>query len=134
MVFVMLIFIFLLLLFFICRCFLFTFSFPHHPSPFRRLSPGIKTYFVLSAQPIAELFMTLLLFNRSVIFLPRVPPFWVGIFYPQAFFTLHSFPTFWYNLLYQGFTGSRQLLSWKLQGFILILETQTQPICLFDSQ
>ena len=35
---------------------------------------------------------------------------------------------------YQGFTGSRQLLSWKLQGFILILETQTRTICLFDSQ
>ena len=66
--------------------------------------------------------------------LPRVLPFWVGIFYPQAFFTLHSFPTFWHNLLYHGFTGSWQLLSWKFQGFILILETQTQPICLFDSQ
>ena len=35
---------------------------------------------------------------------------------------------------FQGFTGSRQLLSWNLQGFILILETQTQPNCLFDSQ
>ena len=35
---------------------------------------------------------------------------------------------------YQGFTGSRQLLFWKLQGFILILGTQTRPICLFDSQ
>ena len=35
---------------------------------------------------------------------------------------------------YQGFTGSRQLLSWNLQDFILILNTQTQPICLFDSQ
>ena len=35
---------------------------------------------------------------------------------------------------YQGFAGSRQLLSWKLQGFILLLETQTRPICLFDSQ
>ena len=35
---------------------------------------------------------------------------------------------------YQGFTGSQQLLSWKLQGFILILKTQTRPICLFDSQ
>ena len=34
----------------------------------------------------------------------------------------------------QGFAKSRQLLSWKLQGFILILKTQTWPICLFDSQ
>ena len=35
--------------------------------------------------------------------LPRVLPFWVGIFYPQAFFTLHSFPTFWHNLLLSRF-------------------------------
>ena len=35
---------------------------------------------------------------------------------------------------YRGFTGSQQLISWKLQGFMLILETQTRPICLFDSQ
>ena len=35
---------------------------------------------------------------------------------------------------YQGFTGNRQILSWKLQGFILIFETQTWHICLFDSQ
>ena len=33
-------------------------------------------------------------FNHSVIFLSRVLRFWVGIFYPQAFFTLRSFPTF----------------------------------------
>ena len=34
------------------------------------------------------------IFNHSVIFLPRALRFWVGIFYPQVFFTLHSFPTF----------------------------------------
>ena len=28
--------------------------------------------------------------------LPRVLRFWVGIFYPKVFFTLHSFPTFWH--------------------------------------
>ena len=73
--------------------------------------------------------------------LPRTLRFWVGIFYPQAFFTLCSFPHFWHipdifctTCFYQGFTGSRQLLFWKLQGFILILKTQTRPICLFDSQ
>ena len=63
-----------------------------------------------------------------------------------AFFTHRRFlpyaPSrhFWHSqhfgttCFYQGFTGSWQLLSWKLQGFILILETQTRPICLFDSQ
>ena len=73
--------------------------------------------------------------------LPRALRFWVGIFYPQAFFTLCSFPTFLAHsqhfgttCFYQGFTGSRQLLSWKLQGYILILETQAHPMCLFDSQ
>ena len=73
--------------------------------------------------------------------LPRALRFWVGIFYPQAFFTLCSFPTFLAHsqhfgttCFYQGFTGSRQLLFWKLQGFILIPKTQTRLICLFDSQ
>ena len=45
-----------------------------------------------------------------------------------TFFTLHSI------CFYQGFAGRWQLLSWKLQGFILILETQARPTCLFDSQ
>ena len=42
-------------------------------------------------------------FNYSIIFLLRVLGFWVGIFYPQAFFTLHSFLTFWHNLLLSRF-------------------------------
>ena len=42
-------------------------------------------------------------FNYSIIFLVRVLGFWVGIFYPQAFFTLHSFLTFWHNLLLSRF-------------------------------
>ena len=35
--------------------------------------------------------------------LPRALRFWVGIFYPQVFFTLHSFLTFWHNLLLSRF-------------------------------
>ena len=35
------------------------FAFRHHPSPFRGLSPGFYTHFILSAQPIAEWFATL---------------------------------------------------------------------------
>ena len=70
-----------------------------------------------------------------------------AFFTHSRFFILHSFLTFWLipdilayfqhfgrTCFYQDFTGSWQLLSWKLQGFILILETQTRPICLFDSQ
>ena len=43
---------------------------------------------------LAEWFATLSFFDHSIIFLPRVLRFWVGIFYPQTFFTLRSFPTF----------------------------------------
>ena len=59
----------------------------------------------------------------------------IGIFYltllPNIFGTSQHFGT---TCFYQSFTGSQQLLSWKLQGFILIFETQTRSICLFDSQ
>ena len=57
-----------------------------------------------------------------------------------AFFTQGRFLPYtpsWHSgttCFYQGFTGSRQLFFLKLQGFILILETQTRPMCLFDSQ
>ena len=47
------------------------------------------------------------IFNHSVIFLPRALRFWVGIFYPQAFFTLRSFTDI-LTCVYQGFPGSRQ--------------------------
>ena len=50
---------FILLLFFICQFSSFTFSFRHQPLPFRGLSPGFYTHFILSAQPIAEWFATL---------------------------------------------------------------------------
>ena len=43
------------------------------------------------------------IFNHSVIFLTRALRFWVGVFYPQAFFILRSF-----TCVYQGFPGSRQ--------------------------
>ena len=74
------------------------------------------------------------IFNHSVIFLPRALRFWVGVFYPQVFFTLRSFTG-----IYQDWRLSRppwelEVLPWSLQGFILILKTQTRPICLFDSK
>ena len=72
------------------------------------------------------------IFNHSVIFPPRTLRFWVGIFYPQAFFTSRSSPTFYLHLSRPPWEPA--VLPWILQGFILILETQTQPICLFDSQ
>ena len=80
-----------------------------------------------SSELYLDYFRLLFLFH-----LPRVLRFWVGIFYPQAFFTPSQH--FGTTCFYLGFAGNRQLLSWKLQGFILILETQIRPICLFDSQ
>ena len=80
-----------LLLFLICRFSSFTFSFQHHPSPFRGLSSGFYTYFVLSAQPIAEWFATL---SFSTIplspFRERYGLEWT-FFTHRCFFTLHFF-------------------------------------------
>ena len=73
------------------------------------------------------------IFNYSVIFLPRALRPWVGIFYSQAFFTLCSFTNI-LNLRLSRFPWEPAVLPWSLKGFILILETQTRPICLFDSQ
>ena len=42
-----------------CCCSSFTFSFRRHLWPFRGLSPGFYTHFILSAQPIAEWFAIL---------------------------------------------------------------------------
>ena len=55
----------------------------------------------------------------------------------------HFLPTgvFYLTLLHRHFNlrlsrlpWEPAVLPWSLQGFILILETQTRPICLFDSQ
>ena len=49
-----------------------------------------------------------LIFNHSIIFLPQALWPWVGILYPQAFFTLCSF-TIILTCVYQGLPGSRQI-------------------------
>ena len=110
-VFVMLVIIFILLLLFICRFSSFTFSFQHHLYPFRGLSSGFWTNFVLSAQLIAERFTTLSFFNHSIIFLLRATVL-SGHFLPTGVFYLTLLPDiFGTTCFYQGFTGSRQLLS-----------------------
>ena len=73
------------------------------------------------------------IFNHSVIFLPRALRFWVGPFLPTgAFLPNASSLTFYLRLSRPPWEPA--VLPWSLQGFILILETQTRPICLFDSQ
>ena len=73
------------------------------------------------------------IFNHSVIFLPRALRFWVGPFLPTgAFLPNASSLTFYLRLSRPPWEPA--VLPWSLQGFILILETQTWSICLFDSQ
>ena len=73
------------------------------------------------------------IFNHSVIFLPRALRFWVGPFLPTgAFLPNASSLTFYLRLSRPPWEPA--VLPWSLQGFILILKTQTRPICLFDSQ
>ena len=81
--------------------FLFIFSFRHHPSPFRGLSRGFYTHFILSAQPIPEWFATL---SFSTIPLSSCRERY-GL--EWAFFTLCSFTNI-LTYVYQGFPGSRQ--------------------------
>ena len=97
--------VFILLFFFICWCSSFTFSFRHHPSPFCGLSPGFYTHFILSSQLIVEWFAAGS-FSTIPLSSYRALQFWVGIFYPQAFFTLRSFNDI-LTCVYQGFPGNR---------------------------
>ena len=77
---------------------------PHLPVDFSQAFTPIL-YFYLS--PICDLRYFYL--NFCGIFLPRVLRFWVGVFYPQAFFTLRSFTNiFDSTCVYQGLSGSRQ--------------------------
>ena len=121
--------IFILSLFFICRFSSFTFSFRHHLSHFRGLftpvlycqpSPSQSDLQHFHFQPFRYLFTA----SATVLsgrFLPT------GVFYLTL---LH-----WhFTCVYQGLPGSRQFFLEVCRGFILILKTQTRPICLFDSQ
>ena len=122
--------IFILLLFFICHCSSFTFSFRHHHLPWTIagfLHP-FNTFSPAHRRVIRDTFI----FSHSVIFLLRALWFWVGSFYPQAFFTLCSFPKFLAQpTIIKASLGAGSSSS-KFAELDLMLETQTQPICLFD--
>ena len=45
-------------------------------------------------------------FILTVTALPRALWFWPGVFYPQAFFNLHSFPTFWHIFVTKMLAGT----------------------------
>ena len=52
------------------------------------------------------LLVAFLLPGFFVTVLPRALRFWAGVFYPQAFCTLHSFPTFWHVFVTQMWAGT----------------------------
>ena len=108
--------------------------FRRHPLPFRELLPGFYTHFTLLAQPIAEWFIRdTFIFNHSVISLPRALRPWVGIFYPQAFFTLHSFTDI-LTCIYQGFPRSRQFFLEICRASYWSSKHRTGPsVCLIHS-
>ena len=115
-----------------CRCSSFIFSFRLHPSPFRELSPGFYTHFILSVQSFAEC-------SRHFHFQPfryllaASATASIGHFLPTDVFYLTLLP--WhFNLRLSRSLWEPAVLPWSLPGFMLILETQTRPICLFDSQ
>ena len=97
---------FLLLLFlFFILLLLFFISFPGYFTMSPALHPGFSgPQAPTSSELYPDYFWLPLLFH-----LPRALRFWVGVFYPQAFFTLRSFTNiFDSTCVYQGLTGSRQ--------------------------
>ena len=130
--FILLLYLYLLMSFILLLLFSLLFDIIPHPSvdycrgfyaPFCTLSPVHR-----------RVIRDTLIFNHSVISLLRALRIWVGIFNPQAFFTLRSFPNVWHNLLLSRPPREPAVYPWNLQGFILILKTQTWSISLFDSQ
>ena len=57
-----------------------------------------------------------------------------AFFTHRRFLPYAPFRNFWHNLLLSRLPWEPALISWKLQGFILILETQIRSIYWFDSQ
>ena len=57
-----------------------------------------------------------------------------AVFTHRCFLPYTPSQHFWHNLLLSRLPWEPAVIPWKLQGFILILETQTRLICLFDSQ
>ena len=110
-------------------------AFRRHPSPFRGLLPGFL-HPILYFQPSPSQSDDSRHFHFSTIpfiFLPQALRPRVGIFLPTGVFYLALLRRH-FNLRLSRFPWGPAVLPWSLQGFILILETQTWSICLFDSQ
>ena len=106
----------------------------HHPSPFRWLSPSFYTHFVLLAQSIAEWFATLSFLTIPLSSYRECYGFEWAFFTHRRFLPYAPSRHFWHNLLLSRLPWEPAVIPWSLQGFILILKTQTRPIWFFDSQ
>ena len=120
---------------FICRSSLFCFcTFIWFPDSFT-MSPALHLGFSDPWRPPPALSFTLTTFDCLFFFIYRK-----RYGFEWAFFTHRRFlpyaPSwyFWHNLLLSRLPWEPAVIPWNLQGFILILKTQTRPICLFDSQ
>ena len=94
---------------FVMLFFIYCFSTSSHALPWaiaRFLHP-FYTFSLALLRVICSTFILTFL-GPSVTVLPRVLRIWDSIFYPQALFTLHSFPTFGTTCFYHSFPGSRQ--------------------------
>ena len=60
---------------------------PHSSVDYHQVFTPVLYFLPAHCRVIRDTFI----FNHSVIFLLRALRFWVGIFYPKTFFTLHSF-------------------------------------------
>ena len=70
--------------------------FRRHPSPFRELSPGLHPFYTFSPAHRRVICDTFILAFLGFSFYRELYGFEQAFFYPQAFFTLHFFPTFWH--------------------------------------
>ena len=95
---------------------------------------GFYTHFILSVQPIAEWFATLSFSTIPLSFCREHYGFEWAFFTHRRFLPYAPSQHFWHNLLLSRLPWEPAVIPWNLQGFILILKTQTRPICLFDSQ
>ena len=102
---------------------------PHPSVDYRR---GFYTSFYTFSPAHRRVIRDSFIFKHSVICLPRALRFWVGGFYPQAFFTLRSFTD---NLcVYQGLPGSWQFFLEAYNASYWSLKHRPDPsVCLIHS-
>ena len=92
-------------------------------------------HFICSAQLIAEWFATLSFSTIPLSSYRKRYGFEWAFFTHRRFFNLALlYRHCWLNLRLSRLPWKPAALPWSLQGFILIIETQTQTMCFLDSQ